>query len=686
MASQTPIKINKNNRGLFTRKSKAAGMSVGAFASHVLSNKDNYSTKTIEEASFVKNIAHAQNGMKMQPLQPYMPPQPQPQAQVLYNPNNLNAGKQSGFMSTLAGLSSLAGSAASMLSPTPDGTPPQAQNGMQLQPYIPQISGFSNLPTYSPGTPTTMYDWNGNSISQPIPQTGLDQAIGNPTFTPNLNTYSGNVGYAKTMNAIGSNVTTNPWFTNPGVQQGATQLSNNLTGAAAVKNPGGNDVGNTLQAIAPLGEAANFIAPGSGPLVSAGISAVGGLINLFGHHKKPQYHTPDVKVIRPIQGNTFQPQGYGSSALMANGGMLESYANGGSFTTGEKVGWNSEAGHVQGTIKAIHTSPFQVSGKDGTKYTKHASKDNPMYEMKSNISDHIAYHFGNALHKMQDGGYINDTGYLSGSDTESNPYNIIKSNQITMSGVDYPVMAYPNNDQPQMMYPENNYSFPNSDYVTEIPQNNMPHPDTMAKNGMNFSSVEAYHKWLGYIESNGLAQSSPGNTPVSINGKEHKVDHSMANGGNIDIPKDRRGIFSSLAKKHNMGTQQFAKHVLANTDDYSDKVVHEASFAKNFSKAANGKKIEPLNPEHKGELTEKAQAHHMSVSGFAHYVMAHKDNFDTSTIKQANFAINAAGWNKKKDGGTINENIQPYYQEGKEYDLNQNDIQNLLAAGYKLSF
>lgn len=68
------------------------------------------------------------------------------------------------------------------------------------------------------------------------------------------------------------------------------------------------------------------------------------------------------------------------------------------FKVGDEVGWNSEAGHVKGTITSIHTEPFQVSGKDGTKYTKHASKDHPVYEIKSNISDHIAYHFGSALH------------------------------------------------------------------------------------------------------------------------------------------------------------------------------------------------------------------------------------------------------------------------------------------------
>lgn len=62
---------------------------------------------------------------------------------------------------------------------------------------------------------------------------------------------------------------------------------------------------------------------------------------------------------------------------------------------GDKVGWNSEAGHVQGTITRVHKAPFKVNG-----YTKHASKQLPVYEIKSNKSSHVAYHFERALHKL----------------------------------------------------------------------------------------------------------------------------------------------------------------------------------------------------------------------------------------------------------------------------------------------
>ena len=65
------------------------------------------------------------------------------------------------------------------------------------------------------------------------------------------------------------------------------------------------------------------------------------------------------------------------------------------FRVGDRVRWNSEAGHVRGTIVRIHTEDFDYKG-----YTHHASKDEPQYEIRSDKSDHIAAHKGTALHKI----------------------------------------------------------------------------------------------------------------------------------------------------------------------------------------------------------------------------------------------------------------------------------------------
>ena len=62
------------------------------------------------------------------------------------------------------------------------------------------------------------------------------------------------------------------------------------------------------------------------------------------------------------------------------------------FKIGDHVKWNSEAGHVSGTIIAVHTSDFSYKG-----YTHHASEGDPQYEIKSDKTDHIAAHKGSAL-------------------------------------------------------------------------------------------------------------------------------------------------------------------------------------------------------------------------------------------------------------------------------------------------
>ena len=61
---------------------------------------------------------------------------------------------------------------------------------------------------------------------------------------------------------------------------------------------------------------------------------------------------------------------------------------------GDHVTWNSEAGHVSGTIIKIHTTNFNHKG-----YTHHASKDDPQFEIKSDKTEHIAVHKTSALSK-----------------------------------------------------------------------------------------------------------------------------------------------------------------------------------------------------------------------------------------------------------------------------------------------
>ncbi|AIY44612.1 hypervirulence associated TUDOR domain-containing protein [Mycolicibacterium fortuitum] len=62
------------------------------------------------------------------------------------------------------------------------------------------------------------------------------------------------------------------------------------------------------------------------------------------------------------------------------------------FNVGDHVMWNSEAGHVSGTVTKVHTQDFEYKG-----HTRRASADDPQYEIKSDKTDHIAAHKGSAL-------------------------------------------------------------------------------------------------------------------------------------------------------------------------------------------------------------------------------------------------------------------------------------------------
>jgi hypothetical protein len=64
------------------------------------------------------------------------------------------------------------------------------------------------------------------------------------------------------------------------------------------------------------------------------------------------------------------------------------------FKVGDHVTWNSEAGHVSGTIIKVHTKDVDYKG-----YTHHASPDDPQYEIKSDKTEHVAMHKGQALKK-----------------------------------------------------------------------------------------------------------------------------------------------------------------------------------------------------------------------------------------------------------------------------------------------
>ena len=66
------------------------------------------------------------------------------------------------------------------------------------------------------------------------------------------------------------------------------------------------------------------------------------------------------------------------------------------FKIGDHVSWNSEAGRVSGTIVRVHTRNFEVND------TRHASTEAPQYKIKSDKTEHIAFHKDSALTRLRD--------------------------------------------------------------------------------------------------------------------------------------------------------------------------------------------------------------------------------------------------------------------------------------------
>jgi hypothetical protein len=63
---------------------------------------------------------------------------------------------------------------------------------------------------------------------------------------------------------------------------------------------------------------------------------------------------------------------------------------------GDHVAWNSEAGHVRGTIKKKVAPAIKFKT-----YRVRASKEKPQYLIKSDTTDHLAMHKGSALKKVK---------------------------------------------------------------------------------------------------------------------------------------------------------------------------------------------------------------------------------------------------------------------------------------------
>ena len=66
------------------------------------------------------------------------------------------------------------------------------------------------------------------------------------------------------------------------------------------------------------------------------------------------------------------------------------------YEVGDHVSWNSEAGRIRGRVTKVHTRDFEFKGR-----TRHASEDEPQYELESDKTGAAAAHKGSALTRLR---------------------------------------------------------------------------------------------------------------------------------------------------------------------------------------------------------------------------------------------------------------------------------------------
>jgi len=83
-----------------------------------------------------------------------------------------------------------------------------------------------------------------------------------------------------------------------------------------------------------------------------------------------------------------------------------------------------------------------------------------------------------------------------------------------------------------------------------------------------------------------------------------------------------------------------------------------------------------INPANKGKFTASANRAGMGVQEFANHVLANKEDYSSTQVKRANFA-HVFGGRNYQDGG---------YVMGEEYEMSDEEIQDLINKGYKIEY
>jgi Zn-dependent oligopeptidase len=99
--------------------------------------------------------------------------------------------------------------------------------------------------------------------------------------------------------------------------------------------------------------------------------------------------------------------------------------------------------------------------------------------------------------------------------------------------------------------------------------------------------------------------------------------------------------------------QQIIKQLQAMSPEEQQQAIQQIMQAIQQGQSAQMKKGGiHINPANKGKFTASANRAGMGVQEFARHVLANKEDYSSTQVKRANFARNAAGWKKQMGGMT----------------------------------
>jgi hypothetical protein len=225
--------------------------------------------------------------------------------------------------------------------------------------------------------------------------------------------------------------------------------------------------------------------------------------------------------------------------------------------------------HYEMTYDPTQKNPYITSKNES--YTFNPQTKNYEKSQLSSTTDNILAGTSNLRHKTN-GGYIIDYKGASHAN-EGIPVNGSTGNPVASTGekADAEVEGkevgakLPNEETPYIF----SHKLGFADKARKIQKKYSKRPDEkMSQDAM-------------YMELGGLMKHQE-EVRGSLN--NHMEDVTYSEGGKIHINPANKGKFTASASKAGMGTQEFARHVLAHKDNYSTTQIKRANFARNASK------------------------------------------------------------------------------------------------------